>query len=268
MLKTEVRSDTLVGNFSAIGGFFGFMYGAIYLVIGGFQDFAYETKLYRQLYTQNKKARSRGSAYGEDDYEQELEDTIMNRKQLDFHYFEHCLTRYMLVWCCCSCVKAMDCYKRRKIRKDLLEEANDRLSSETDILHFVRTSRILNFITLFSLRQNQRQLVQFFQAYHLDEDELELPAEKPPQSTIEMLRSFDPQHNHDDHRILYEITRRNLRNRQFNINYEEEDDDGDGDEYDGESQFGGDTSGQNFASYYKEPGSTIDGQTLINKDSR
>ena len=32
-----------------------------------------------------------------------------------------------------------------------------------------------------------------------------------------------------------------------------------GDEYDGESQFGGDTSGQNFASYYKEPGSTIDG---------
>ena len=51
MLKTVVRSGTLVGNFSVIGGFFGFMYGIIYLIIGGFQDFAYENKLYRQLYT-------------------------------------------------------------------------------------------------------------------------------------------------------------------------------------------------------------------------
>ena len=78
----------------------------------------------------------------------------MNRKQLDFHYIEHCLSSCMLFWCCCSCVKTKECYKRRKIRNDLIEEANDRLSSETDILHFVRTSRILNFVTLYSLRQN------------------------------------------------------------------------------------------------------------------
>ena len=159
MLKTVVSSGTLIGNFSVIGGLFGFMYGVIYLAIGGFQEFAYENKLYRHLYTQSKKRSIKSSLYAKDDYETELEDTIMNRKQLDFHYFEHCLSKCMIIWCCCSCVKVMDCYKRRKIRKDLLEEANDRLSSETDILHFVRASRIPNFITLFSLRQNQRQLV-------------------------------------------------------------------------------------------------------------
>ena len=172
----------------------------------------------------------------------------------------------MLFWCCCSCVKTKECYKRRKIRNDLIEEANDRLSSETDILHFVRTSRILNFITLYSLRQNQRQLVQFFQAYHLDEEELELPPEKPPHSTIEMLRRFDPQHNIDDHRILYEITRRNLKTQHFNINYEE----GDEDEVDGESNFDRDTSvygRQIVASMYNKPGSTIDRYTLLNKDT-
>ena len=69
MLKTLVSSSTLVGNFSVIGGFFGFMYGVIYLIIGGFQEFAYENKLYRHLYTQNKKARSRASVYDDGDYE-------------------------------------------------------------------------------------------------------------------------------------------------------------------------------------------------------
>ena len=60
-------------------------------------------------------------------------------------------------------------------------------------------------MTSYSLRRNQRQLVQYFRHYHLDEDRLELPEEKPPQSVVEMLEKFDPMANKNDHRILFEV---------------------------------------------------------------
>ena len=43
-----------------------------------------------------------------------------------------------------------------KQKLDIHEEANDRLSTEIDILEFIRTSRILAFMTSYSLRRNQR----------------------------------------------------------------------------------------------------------------
>ena len=227
MLQREFRSDTLIGNFGTLGGFFGVMYGLIQLVIGGFEEFAYESSLRRRLYTQNKKPPRSDQVYEKDEYEQEVADTILNRRQLEYYYWEHLLTSCMLFCCWCSSVQSKDWYKRHKLRNELFEEANDRLEGETDILHFIRTSRILNFITLYSLRRNQRQLVQYFKAYHLDEDELELPPEKPPQSTEEMLRRFDPRTNLDDHRILYEITGHKLEQAQFDIHYEDEGRDGD-----------------------------------------
>ena len=65
-------------------------------------------------------------------------------------------------------------------------------------------------MTSYSLRRNQRQLVQYFRRYHLDGDALELPSEKPPQNTIEMLERFDPRNNATDHRILFEIISRKI----------------------------------------------------------
>ena len=44
----------------------------------------------------------------------------------------------------------------------------------------------------------------------MDHDELKLPQERPPQSTIEMLEKFNPEGSRNDHRILYEILRRKL----------------------------------------------------------
>ena len=90
------------------------------------------------------------------------------------------------------------------------EEANDRLDGEIDLVHFIQTSRILKFMTSYSLRRNQRQLVQYFKLYHLDEDSLKLNLTKPPQSTHEMLHNFDPMINTKDHRILFEILNRKI----------------------------------------------------------
>ena len=72
------------------------------------------------------------------------------------------------------------------------EQANERLSSEIDILEFIETSRVLKFIASFTLRKNQREMVRFFKSYHLDQDNLELPKKAESQSTIELLEKFDP----------------------------------------------------------------------------
>ena len=165
----------------------------------------------------------------------------------------------MLLFCWCSRAQAKDWHKRHKLRNELFEEANDRLEGETDILHFIRTSRILNFITLYSLRRNQRQLVQYFKAYHLDEEELELPPEKPPQSTEEMLRRFDPRTSLDDHRILYEITGHKLEQQQFDIHYEDE-------HHNAEShddREDSDLDGQIVKSVYRALGSPVDDQPFL-----
>ena len=136
-LETDFRADTIIDNFSAIGGFFGFIYGLIYLVIGSYEEFAYESAIRRRIYTQNKKkTHQRGSmVYENGEYQGELEDTILNRKSFEYFYSEYLATSCMLA--CCCCFRSRECYKRRKVRNDIFEEANDRLSGEIDILHFV-----------------------------------------------------------------------------------------------------------------------------------
>ena len=79
-------------------------------------------------------------------------------------------------------------------------------------------------MTSYSLRRNQRQLIQYFKRYHLDENSLELPSVRPPQSTIEMLEKFNPRNNPTDHRILFEIISRRLdqgSDEQFNSDDEQ-----------------------------------------------
>ena len=77
-------------------------------------------------------------------------------------------------------------------------------------------------MTSYSLRRNQRQLVQYFKRYHLDANALELPKEKPPQSTIEILEKFNPRRNATDHRILFEIISRRVNKKDEQFDSDEE----------------------------------------------
>ena len=56
----------------------GFIYALIGLLIGSYQDFAFENTLHSKLYTQDKKSYNR-VYYGEGEYEKELEEVILNR---------------------------------------------------------------------------------------------------------------------------------------------------------------------------------------------
>ena len=81
---------------------------------------------------------------------------ILSRKPLEVTYSVFICSKFLNALCCCCCLMRCKCFKSMKQKLDIHEEANDRLSTEIDILDFIRTSRILAFMTSYSLRRNQR----------------------------------------------------------------------------------------------------------------
>ena len=97
----------------------GFMYTLISIVIGSYQEFAFENSMNRRLYTQDKESFKR-VYYSAARYEQELEEVILNRKPLEFTYWEY-ISSSCLSLCCCCGVKSRPWYKTRMKRVEMHE---------------------------------------------------------------------------------------------------------------------------------------------------
>lgn len=108
------------------------------MMIGNYENFTFENALHKRLYTQDKVKKGRLSTISDEaEYQDELETTILNRKQLKFLYSEY-LSTYIIGCCCCCCgLKERPWFQQREKRAEMHEEANDRLSGEIDILDFI-----------------------------------------------------------------------------------------------------------------------------------
>lgn len=145
------------------------MWLLIYFVIGGFQSFAYQASLTRQLYTRDESDKVATRVEEEDDAK-EIGSRISIRKPNIFHYFEHIYTSFVASWCCCF--RRTEWYKFRKLRAEAHAEVFDRLSNEIDILNFIQASRALKLLTSTLLRTNQRHLIKYFKQFHISYDRL------------------------------------------------------------------------------------------------
>jgi hypothetical protein len=143
---------------------------AIRLLVGNFQKTAYQNSLLRLLYTR-EKSRRRRSVLADD--AEEVQAEINNREPEVFNYYTYVSSQLISAFCCC--LKQREWYKVRKQQASAHNEAFKRLSNEIDILNFIRTSRQLRLLTHTVLRTNQRQLVQYFKAYHIDYEKLTIP---------------------------------------------------------------------------------------------
>ena len=54
-MQNIYKSETLGESLGTIGGFFGFIYGVFYILISGYEEYAYESAIFRRMYTENKK---------------------------------------------------------------------------------------------------------------------------------------------------------------------------------------------------------------------
>jgi hypothetical protein len=204
MIEAEVTLLSFDQSLALMGGYAGTIWMLIGFAVGGFQSFAYEASLLRLLFTRDKRKRKQHLI--EEDDKREVEACILNREPNSFSYMDFLTNKFVATFCCCF--SRTQWYKERLSKRKSQEEAFDRLSSEIDILNFIKASRTLKLLTSVMLRKNQRQLVPYFSRYHLDPDNLKLPENPPPKSVGHLMKHFDPKDDAIDKRILYEITNR------------------------------------------------------------
>lgn len=95
--------------FASIGGMAGFIYAITQILIGTYQNFAFENSLLKRLYTLDKGNLKRGE-YSTAESEKELEEAILSRAPFIYSYWEYWSTRTIEL-CCCCCVKNRPCFR-------------------------------------------------------------------------------------------------------------------------------------------------------------
>jgi len=81
-----------------IGGYAGIVWAIISGLVGGYQSFRYESHLMRSMYTEDKKDRCDEE---ESDDEEEIKETIRNRKPYNYWLSEFLKARLSYYLCCC-----------------------------------------------------------------------------------------------------------------------------------------------------------------------
>ena len=220
MIGLEVTLLSFDQSLALMGGYAGTIWMLIGFAVGGFQSFAYEASLLSLLFTRDKRKRGRNLI--EEDDKREAEACILNREPNSFSYMDYLVNKF--VTSCCCCLSRSQWFKERLSKRKAQTEAFDRLSSEIDILNFIKASRTLKLLTSVMLRKNQRQLIPYFRNYHIDPENLTLPEPSPPKSVGHMMEHFDPNDDVIDKRILYEITNRKQREERYSDETSSEDD--------------------------------------------
>ena len=70
--------------------------------------------------------------------------------------------------CCCKSAQESRWWAKRKFRQDRYEKAVKKLNEQIDIVKFVETQRLAEFMSRLFLKPYQRALVQSFQEYQID----------------------------------------------------------------------------------------------------
>ena len=88
------------------------------------------------------------------------------------------------------------------------------LSAQLEIIDILRWFRIFKFVSIISLRKNQAQLVKYFKAYCLEDEDSKIE-DVINQKDIELdnlMRGFDPKSDRTDRIMLYMLIGQNVDN--------------------------------------------------------
>ena len=108
----------------------------------------------------------------------------------------------------CCCCKQKEWYKIKQTNHKKNEAIQDALSAQLDIIDMLRWFRIFKFVSIVSLRKNQAQLVKYFKAYCLEDEDSKIE-DVISQKDLELdnlMRGFDPRSDRTDRIMLYMLT--------------------------------------------------------------
>ena len=93
---------------------------------------------------------------------------MIEKGKFYYRYYEYITTWLLSTCCCCMFDRESTWWRKRKFEYDRYEKAVDKLNQQIDIVKFVETQRLSDFMARLFLKPYQRALVQSFQEYQID----------------------------------------------------------------------------------------------------
>ena len=94
-------------------------------------------------------------------------ESCANRSKYWYDYHEYLFAKFIYYFC--RCCKNKQCYQRRHERLQRHRKATRHLESELDIINVMRTNRLSKFLINLNLRKQQRDLIDSFREYQIDD---------------------------------------------------------------------------------------------------
>ena len=87
---------------------------------------------------------------------------MVEKGKFHYRYYEYITTWLLSICCCCKCARESRWFRKRKFESDRYEKAVDKLNQQIDIVKFVETQRLSEFMSKLFMKPYQRALVQSF----------------------------------------------------------------------------------------------------------
>ena len=154
--KWTVRSLNLV--LGQLGGYTSLIWMVTNFLMSGFEAHRFRTSLVSQIYLCTPEGPDRDVSDTKEQSDIVLKQTLGSKTV--FHYpYREAWWMWLLSTCLC-CFKNMQCYKRRKDRQKLFDDANARLNKELNLHTLLNTMRQIDFITeVMNLKTHQKVLI-------------------------------------------------------------------------------------------------------------
>ena len=183
--------------------------------MGNYQAFVFDKSMLKKLYFQQRENYKGENEEGEARHdEDEMIERINNRQVFTFGYMSYglmaCTSRCL---CCCkkAIIKWSPYYKKHWISFQKYKRAREELLREKDVEHMIYNQRILKFMQKTQLKKRQRDIVQYFMRYVIEDKEIKKKDIARRQSTAnQLLEGFEPTSDDYDRRILFEIAKRRV----------------------------------------------------------
>ena len=133
------------------------------MIVAPYEEFKFTNSVASNLYpTSPQKDEDEREHDNSAEAHWHLEDTIKERGKFNYTFTQYKMTQLLNLCCCCFINKEGLWWKRRMHQYDRYVTAGECMTEELDILKYIETKRLANFIGKFVLQRYQRALVQSF----------------------------------------------------------------------------------------------------------
>ena len=130
----------------------------ITFIMSGYESHKFRTSMISEIYTCSPDGPESEPSPNKEHSDQVLKQILSQKSRFNYSYFEAYLTWLITSFFCCF--RNMKCFKKRKDRQRLFNEASSRLNEELNLNTLLCTVRMTDFIAqVLHLKTHQKVLI-------------------------------------------------------------------------------------------------------------